>query len=223
QYLEVGIGPDAEVFTKAQPMSSLGHGARVGIHPASQWSNPEPEVVLVVDAGGRLVGATLGNDVNLRDFEGRSALLLGRGKDNNGSCSIGPFIRLLDGNYGLEDIRKADLALEIAGADGFRLEAVSSMSRISRDPLDLIAQTMGNTHQYPDGMVLFTGTMFAPTKDRDRPGEGFTHKPGDRVAISSDKLGTLANTVHHADRIAPWSFGVIALMRNLASRQLLPH
>jgi fumarylacetoacetate (FAA) hydrolase family protein len=223
QYLEVGIGPDAEVFTKSQPMSALGHGAQVGIHPASQWSNPEPEVVLVVDAGGRLVGATLGNDVNLRDFEGRSALLLGRGKDNNGSCSIGPFIRLIDGSFGLEDIRKADLALEIAGADGFRLEAVSSMSRISRDPLDLIAQTMGNTHQYPDGMVLFTGTMFAPTKDRDRPGEGFTHKPGDRVAISSDKLGTLANTVHHADRIAPWSFGVIALMRNLASRQLLPH
>ena len=223
QYLEVGIGPDAEVFTKSQPMSALGHGATVGIHPASQWSNPEPEVVLVVDAGGRLVGATLGNDVNLRDFEGRSALLLGRGKDNNGSCSIGPFIRLIDASFGLENIRKADLALEIAGTDGFRLEAVSSMSRISRDPLDLIAQTMGNTHQYPDGMVLFTGTMFAPTKDRDRPGEGFTHKPGDRVAISSDKLGTLANTVHHSDRIAPWSFGVIALMRNLASRQLLPH
>ena len=223
QYLEVGIGPDAEVFTKSQPMSALGHGAKVGIHPASQWSNPEPEVVLVVDARGRLVGATLGNDVNLRDFEGRSALLLGRGKDNNGSCAIGPFIRLIDGSFGLEDIRKADLALEIAGADGFRLEAVSSMSRISRDPLDLIAQTMGNTHQYPDGMVLFTGTMFAPTKDRDRPGEGFTHKPGDRVAISSDKLGTLANTVHHADRIPPWDFGVIALMRNLASRQLLPH
>ena len=223
QYLEVGIGPDAEVFTKSQPMSALGHGAKVGIHPASQWSNPEPEVVLVVDARGRLVGATLGNDVNLRDFEGRSALLLGRGKDNNGSCAIGPFIRLIDGSFGLEDIRKADLALEIAGADGFRLEAVSSMSRISRDPLDLIAQTMGNTHQYPDGMVLFTGTMFAPTKDRDRPGEGFTHKPGDRVAISSDKLGTLANTVHHADRIPPWDFGIIALMRNLASRQLLPH
>ena len=134
QYLEVGIGPDAEVFTKSQPMSALGHGATVGIHPASQWSNPEPEVVLVVDAGGRLVGATLGNDVNLRDFEGRSALLLGRGKDNNGSCSIGPFIRLIDKSFGLEDIRKADLALEIAGADGFRLEAVSSMSRISRDP-----------------------------------------------------------------------------------------
>jgi fumarylacetoacetate (FAA) hydrolase family protein len=223
QYLEVGLGPDAEVFTKSQPMSALGHGARIGIHPASLWSNPEPEIVLVVNRLGRLVGATLGNDVNLRDFEGRSALLLGRSKDNNGSCAIGPFIRLVDASYGLEDIRKADLALEIAGADGFRLEAGSSMSRISRDPLDLIAQTMGNTHQYPDGMVLFTGTMFAPTKDRDRPGEGFTHKPGDRVAISSDKLGTLANTVHHADRIPPWDFGVIALMRNLAGRQLLPH
>ena len=223
QYLEVGIGPDAEIFTKSQPMSAVGIGAEIGIHPRSEWNNPEPEIVLAVNSRGGCVGATLGNDVNLRDFEGRSALLLGRGKDNNGSCSIGPFIRLIDGSFGLEDIRKADLALEIAGADGFRLEAVSSMSRISRDPLDLIAQTMGNTHQYPDGMVLFTGTMFAPTKDRDRPGEGFTHKPGDRVAISSDKLGTLANTVHHADRIAPWSFGVIALMRNLASRQLLPH
>ena len=223
QYLEVGIGPDAEVFTKAQPMSAVGHGARVGIHPASLWSNPEPEVVLVVSAAGRLVGATLGNDVNLRDFEGRSALLLGRAKDNNGSCAIGPFIRLLDARFGIEDIRKAELAMEIAGADGFHLTAASSMARISRDPLDLVAQAMGATHQYPDGMVLFTGTMFAPTDDRDRPGEGFTHKPGDRVAISSERLGRLVNTVDHADRIPPWDFGVLALMRNLAARQLLPH
>jgi len=223
QYLEVGIGPDAEVFTKAQPMSSLGYGARVGIHPASLWSNPEPEVVLVVSAAGRLVGATLGNDVNLRDFEGRSALLLGRGKDNNGSCSIGPFIRLLDESYDIEAVRSADLHLEIAGSDGFSLEGSSSMSEISRDPLDLVAQAMGAMHQYPDGMALFTGTMFAPTKDRDRPGEGFTHKPGDRVEIASERLGALVNWVEHCDRIPPWDFGLLALMRNLAGRQLLPH
>jgi fumarylacetoacetate (FAA) hydrolase family protein len=221
QYLEVGIGPDAEVFTKAQPMSSLGHGARVGIHPASRWSNPEPEVVLIVSAAGRLVGATLGNDVNLRDFEGRSALLLGRAKDNNGSCAIGPFIRLFDADFGIEDIRGAELAMEITGVDGFRLEATSSMGKISRDPLELVAAAMGSTHQYPDGMVLFTGTMFAPTQDRDRPGEGFTHKPGDCVVISSERLGTLANTVDHADRIPPWNFGVLALIANLARRQLL--
>jgi fumarylacetoacetate (FAA) hydrolase family protein len=222
-YLEVGIGPDAEVFTKAQPMSSLGHGARVGIHPASRWSNPEPEVVLIVGAGGRLVGATLGNDVNLRDFEGRSALLLGRGKDNNGSCAIGPFIRLLDDGFGIGEVRRADLRMEITGPDGFRLEGRSSMAEISRDPLDLIEQAMGAAHQYPDGMALFTGTMFAATKDRDRPGEGFTHKQGDRVAISSERLGTLANTVGRSDQIAPWDFGILALMRNLAGRQLMPH
>jgi fumarylacetoacetate (FAA) hydrolase family protein len=222
-YLEVGIGPDAEVFTKSQPLSALGHGARVGIHPASRWSNPEPEVVLIVGAAGRLVGATLGNDVNLRDFEGRSALLLGRGKDNNGSCAIGPFIRLLDGGFGIGDVRSADLRMEITGPDGFRLEGRSSMAEISRDPLDLIEQAMGATHQYPDGMALFTGTMFAATKDRDRPGEGFTHKLGDRVAISSERLGMLANTVGLSDQIARWDFGVIALMRNLAERQLLPH
>jgi fumarylacetoacetate (FAA) hydrolase family protein len=221
QYLEVGIGPDAEVFTKAQPMSALGHGARVGIHPDSLWSNPEPEVVLIVSAAGRLVGATLGNDVNLRDFEGRSALLLGRAKDNNGSCAIGPFIRLFNANFGIEDIRKVELAMEITGLGGFRLEAASSMAKISRDPLELVAAAMGPTHQYPDGMALFTGTMFAPTQDRDRPGEGFTHKPGDRVAISSERLGTLVNGVDHADRIPPWDFGVLALMANLARRQLL--
>jgi fumarylacetoacetate (FAA) hydrolase family protein len=221
QYLEVGIGPDAEVFTKAQPMSSLGHGARVGIHPASLWSNPEPEVVLIVSAAGRLVGATLGNDVNLRDFEGRSALLLGRAKDNNGSCAIGPFIRLFDADFGVEEVRGAELAMEITGADGFRLEATSSMMKISRDPLDLVAAAMGRTHQYPDGMALFTGTMFAPTQDRERSGEGFTHKPGDRVAISSERLGTLVNGVDLSDRIPPWDFGVLALMANLARRQLL--
>jgi fumarylacetoacetate (FAA) hydrolase family protein len=221
QYLEVGIGPDAEVFTKSQPMSSLGHGARVGIHTASLWSNPEPEVVLIVDAGERIVGATLGNDVNLRDFEGRSALLLGRAKDNNGSCATGPFIRLFDADFGIEDVRKAELAMEITGPDGFRLEATSSMTKISRDPLDLVAAAMGRTHQYPDGMALFTGTMFAPTQDRERPGEGFTHKPGDRVAISSERLGTLVNGVDLSDRIPPWDFGVLALIANLARRQLL--
>lgn len=221
QYLEVGIGPDAEVFTKAQPMSAVGHGAEVGVHPASIWSNPEPEVVLVVNAAGRTVGATLGNDVNLRDFEGRSALLLGRSKDNNASCAIGPFIRLFDDVFGIDDLRRAELSMVIAGADNFRLDAVSSLSRISRDLLDLVGQTIGENHQYPDGLVLFTGTLFAPVQDRDAPGEGFTHKPGDEVAISSPSLGSLVNRVSRSDRTAPWEFGILALMQNLARRGLL--
>jgi fumarylacetoacetate (FAA) hydrolase family protein len=221
QYLEVGIGPDAEVFTKAQPMSAVGHGAEVGVHPASIWSNPEPEVVLVVSASGRTVGATLGNDVNLRDFEGRSALLLGRSKDNNASCAIGPFIRLFDHGFGIDDLRRAELSMVIAGTDNFRLEAVSSLSRISRDLLDLVSQTIGENHQYPDGLVLFTGTLFAPVQDRDAPGEGFTHKPGDEVAISSPRLGSLVNRVSRSDRTAPWEFGILALMQNLARRGLL--
>jgi len=220
-YLEVGIGPDAEVFTKAQPMSAVGYGADVGIHPASVWSNPEPEVVLAIQASGRVVGATLGNDVNLRDFEGRSALLLGRAKDNNGSCAIGPFIRLFDSGFGIDDLRRCEVGLTIAGADNFRLEAVSSLARISRDLLDLAAQTVDRNHQYPDGLVLFTGTMFAPVQDRVTTGEGFTHRPGDEVAISSPKLGTLVNRVDYSDRIAPWDFGILALMANLARRGLL--
>jgi fumarylacetoacetate (FAA) hydrolase family protein len=221
QYLEVGIGPDAEVFTKAQPMSAVGTGAEVGIHPRSDWSNPEPEVVLAVNGAGRVVGATLGNDVNLRDFEGRSALLLGKAKDNNASCAIGPFIRLFDEHFGIDDVRGAEVALHVGGTDGFALTARSSMAEISRDPLDLVRQTVGPHHQYPDGFVLFLGTMFAPTLDRVTPGKGFTHLVGDVVAVTTPRLGALVNRVNHTDRIAPWSFGTRALMTNLAARRLL--
>jgi len=220
-YLEVGIGPDAEVFTKSQPMSAVGSGAEVGLHPGSTWNNPEPEIVLAVNGRGETVGATLGNDVNLRDFEGRSALLLGKAKDNNGSCAIGPFIRLFDRTFGIEDVRKAVLQLDVAGDDQFTLRATSSMAKISRDPLDLVAQATGKTHQYPDGMMLFLGTMFAPTQDRDRPGAGFTHKRGDIVTIATPTLGALVNRVSTSDAIAPWSFGVGALMQNLRARGLL--
>ena len=221
QYLEVGIGPDAEVFTKAQPMSSVGWGAWVGLHPVSSWNNPEPEIVLAVNSNGEVRGATLGNDVNLRDVEGRSALLLGKAKDNNASCSIGPFIRLFDDSYGIDDVRNAELELRVEGEDGFVLDGASSMKEISRDPLDLVRQTAGAHHQYPDGFALFLGTLFAPTADRDVPGEGFTHKPGDVVEISSSELGRLLNTVHMSTECPPWTFGTASLMRNLAARGLI--
>lgn len=220
-YLEVGIGPDAEVFTKGQPMSAVGHGADVGLHPVSTWNNPEPEVVLAVDSGGRVKGATLGNDVNLRDVEGRSALLLGKAKDNNASCAIGPFIRLFDAGFGIADVRTAELKLRVDGTDGYVLHGRSSMKEISRDPLDLVAQTLGAHHQYPDGLVLFMGTLFAPVEDRDVPGQGFTHKVGDVVTISSPALGSLRNTVRLCTDCPPWTFGAAALMRNLAARALL--
>jgi fumarylacetoacetate (FAA) hydrolase family protein len=218
QYLEVGIGPDAEIFTKAQPMSAVGTGAEIGVHPQSAWNNPEPEIVLAVSSTARVVGATLGNDVNLRDFEGRSALLLGKAKDNNASCAIGPFIRLFDEDFGLDDVRRCDVGLNVTGADGFAFTATSSMSQISRDPLDLVAHAMGRHHQYPDGMMLFLGTMFAPTIDRFGPGQGFTHAVGDVVEVSTPLLGTLVNRVNYTDRIAPWTFGTAALMANLARR-----
>jgi len=217
QYLEVGLGPHAEVFTKAQPMASVGAGADVGVRPDSAWNNPEPEVVLACNARGEVVGATLGNDVNLRDFEGRSALLLGKAKDNNASCAIGPFIRLFDDHFGIDDVRVAELELTVLGEDGFELNGTSSMRRISRDPLDLVAQTFGRHHQYPDGAMLFLGTLFTPTQDRDAPGMGFTHKPGDIVRIRSPRFGTLTNRVVHTDAAAPWTFGVRALYRSLAA------
>jgi fumarylacetoacetate (FAA) hydrolase family protein len=221
QYLEVGIGPDAEIFTKSQVMSAVGQGAEVGLHPKSTWNNPEPEIVLTVTATGETVGATLGNDVNLRDFEGRSALLLGKSKDNNASCAVGPFIRLFDDKFGITDVRQADLALEIVGTDGFVLDGSSSMSKISRDPLDIVTHAWGPYHQYPDGFVLFLGTMFSPVKDRGAPGMGFTHHIGDLVSISTPKLGRLVNRVTTSDQAAPWTFGISALMRNLAARGLL--
>ena len=221
QYLEVGIGPDAEIFTKSQPMSSVGVGADIGIHPKSAWNNPEPEVVLAVDSRGRTVAAALGNDVNLRDFEGRSALLLGKAKDNNASCAIGPFFRLFDAHFGMDDVRRADIALTVDGPDGFVLRGSSPIREISRDPLDLVAAAINENHQYPDGFVLFLGTMFAPIEDRYGPGQGFTHAVGDIVTIATPALGALVNRVEHADRIAPWTFGAGALMRNLAKRGLL--
>ena len=225
QYMEVGIGPDAEVFSKSQPMSAVGFGADIGLHPASAWNNPEPEIVLAVNSAGRVVGATLGNDVNLRDIEGRSALLLGKAKDNNGSCAIGPFIRLFDDGFSIDDVRSASVSLRIDGDDGFVLEGVSHMREISRDPLDLVGQTYGAHHQYPDGFMLFLGTMFSPIKDRDTEGGGFTHHLGDVVSISTPALGTLVNTVRLATDIAPWTFGTRALYRNLVERGLLsaPH
>jgi fumarylacetoacetate (FAA) hydrolase family protein len=221
QYLEVGIGPDAEIFTKTQPMASVGTGADVGIHRMSTWNNPEPEIVLAVNARGETVGASLGNDVNLRDFEGRSALLLGKAKDNNASCAIGPFIRLFDDAFTIDTVRGADIALTVDGPDGFRLEGSSSIGEISRDPLDLVRQAIGANHQYPDGLMLFLGTMFAPTQDRRAPGLGFTHEVGDVVTIATPSLGALVNRVEYADAIAPWTFGAGALMRNLAARGLL--
>ncbi len=221
QYLEVGIGPDAEIFTKSPPMSAVGHGAHVGLHPISNWNNPEPEVVLAVSSKGKIVGATLGNDVNLRDVEGRSALLLGKAKDNNGSCAIGPFIRIFDGNFTLETVKQADLKMAVDGQDGYHLDAGSSMSQISRSPESLAEQAYGKHHQYPDGFMLFLGTMFAPTDVRGGKGKGFTHEMGDLVTISTPCLGKLCNQVERSDTIAPWTFGITALMTNLAARGLL--
>jgi len=221
QYLEVGIGPDAEIFTKTAPMAAVGTGSEIGIRADSSWNNPEPELVVAVNGRGEIVAATLGNDVNLRDLEGRSALLLGKAKDNNASCAIGPFLRLLDESFGLADVRRATISLRVTGDDGFALEGTSSMSEISRDITDLVGQTIGANHQYPDGLMLFAGTMFAPIQDRDRPGSGFTHKPGDVVLIACPELGALVNRVNHCDRIAAWTFGTNALLRNLSARGLL--
>jgi len=220
QYLEVAIGPDAEIFTKSPVLSTVGAGAQIGVRSDSVWNNPEPEVVLTVDGNGKAVGAALGNDVNLRDFEGRSALLLGKAKDNRGSCAIGPMIRLFDDDFTLDDVRAAEVRVVIEGEDGYRLDGRSSMNEISRDPEDLLAQAMSE-HDYPDGFVLFLGTLFAPIQDRDHPGRGFTHKMGDRVTITSERLGTLTNVVTTSHDAARWTFGVAELMRNLAARGLL--
>src|SRR5215471_15220762 len=221
QYLEVGIGPDAEIFTKGQPLSAVGTGAEIGVHPRSEWNNPEPEVVLAVNSRGRIAGATLGNDVNLRDFEGRSALLLGKAKDNNASGSIGPFVRLFDSHFTIDDVRRLDIGLHIEGPDGFALNAVNSMSLISRDPLEIVSHAIGPNHQYPDGLMLFLGTMFSPTKDRFAPGAGFTHMIGDVVTVHTPRLGSLINRVNRSDHLAPWTFGLAALMTNLARRGLI--
>ena len=221
QYLEVGIGKDAEVFTKAQTLSSVGYGAEVGLNPISNWNNPEPEIVLAVNSNGIIQGATLGNDVNLRDVEGRSALLLGKAKDNNASCSIGPFIRIFDESYTLEDMKSAHISLKVEGKEGYILNGSSSMSEISRDPEDLVSQTIGRHHQYPDGFMLFLGTLFAPTEDRDVVGEGFTHKIGDKVTISEPNLGELINFVNLSTVCPQWEFGIASLIKNLSQRDLL--
>ncbi|WP_285115476.1 fumarylacetoacetate hydrolase family protein [Leifsonia sp. fls2-241-R2A-40a] len=220
QYLEVGIGPDAEIFTKAATLSAVGFGSDIGVLRSSEWNNPEPEVAVIVDSRGHAAGATLANDVNLRDVEGRSALLLPRAKDNNASCALGPFVRLFDDEFAIDDVRRARVRLDVTGEDGFELEGWSDMSLISRDPLDLVGQLMGAHHQYPDGAVLMLGTLFAPTADRKGPGLGFSHEPGDIVRISSPALGTLTNRVEHSEDCPPWTFGLAALFQNLAAREL---
>lgn len=221
QYLEVGIGPDPEIFTKAQVMSAVGFGAEVGVHPVSAWNNPEPEVVIVVNSKGHIIGATLGNDVNLRDVEGRSALLLGKAKDNNASASLGPFIRLFDHGFSLDDVNAMEIALEVEHDDGFLLKGASNMKKISRSPQSLAQATRNDHHQYPDGFVLYCGTLFAPTQDRGGAGKGFTHAHGDRVSVANPLLGVLFNTVQSTDHCPPWTFGTSHLMRNLAGRGLL--
>ena len=221
QYLEVGIGPDAEIFTKAPVLSSVGHNMEVGIHPQSSWNNPEPEIVMVVSSKGSIVGATLGNDVNLRDFEGRSALLLGKAKDNNASASLGPFIRFFDKSFGLNHIRQAELEMKVTGEDGFVMKGHSNMALISRDPTEIVSHAINANHHYPDGLVVYLGTMFAPVADRGAVGKGFTHKPGDVVEISTPLLGTLRNRVVYTNKAASWDFGIRDLMSNLVKRKLL--
>ena len=221
QYLEVGIGKDAEVFTKAQTLSSVGYGSEVGLNPISNWNNPEPEIVLAVNSKGIIKGATLGNDVNLRDVEGRSALLLGKAKDNNASCSIGPFIRVFDETYSIDDMKSAHITLKVEDEEGYILNGSSSMSEISRDPEDLVNQTIGKHHQYPDGFMLFLGTLFAPTEDRDVEGEGFTHKIGDKVTISEPHLGELINFVNLSTACPQWNFGIASMIKNLSQRGLV--
>ncbi|MDF2389388.1 fumarylacetoacetate hydrolase family protein, partial [Nostoc ellipsosporum NOK] len=221
QYLEVGIGPDAEIFTKCQPMASVGFGADVGLHPVSTWNNPEPEIAMIAASSGNIVGATIGNDVNLRDVEGRSALLLGKARDNNASASLGPFIRLFDDTFSIGDVKQAVVRLKVEGEDGFSLEGASSMAEISRSPEELVAAAMGPHHQYPDGLALYLGTMFVPSKDRGEKGKGFTHKVGDIVTISSEKFGSLVNRVRLSPDCPHWTYGASHLMRDLARAGLL--
>jgi len=222
-YLEVGIGPDVEVFTKSQPMSAIPCGSQLGVLETSQWNNPEPEVAFLVSPQGSFLGAALANDVNLRDYEGRSSLLLGKAKDQNGSCPIGPMFRLFDDSYSLDDAANTEVNLSIVGEDGFCSTGENRMSEISRSVDSIIKQVCNGSHQYPDGIAIMLGTMFAPTEDRGEEGMGFTHKVGDRVEISSPKLGKLVNWVNYCHEIPEWSYGIADFVEFTVAKKTQKH
>jgi len=219
--LEVGFGPDVELFTKAQPLSAVGTGAEIAVLPTSKQTFAEPEVVLMLNADGKICGATLGCDMTARDVEARSLLLLGRAKDQNATCAVGPFIRLFDQTFSLPNVQGMNLTYAFEGADDAVFTDTGSMDQIGRGLITLARQVVNEHHGYPDGVALFTGCMFKAPSSRGASDTPFTHQVGDVVIIKASPLGTLINRVNTTDKVRPWSFGMSDLMANLANRQLL--
>jgi 2-dehydro-3-deoxy-D-arabinonate dehydratase len=172
-----------ELFFKSTASRTVGPNGKVRIRHDAKWSVPEPELTLAINASGKIVGYTIGNDMSSRDIEGENPLYLPQAKVYDGSCALGPGILVASGSLP----RSTEIALEVLRDDRCAFAGCIKISEIKRD-LKILVEYLFRENTFPNGCFLMTGTGIVPPSD-------FTLKGGDRVRITIEPIGTLENEV----------------------------